>query len=223
MILNQIEPFLQNLSFIALFLVLLFYWIQASFVIDLTNDSFSFKEQKKSQTQTSVLPAEKFAFLLPFGTIGFLVANMALGLLLIFRGVTNGYFPLSNLYESLMFLSWAFTTLHLILEKVFFFNSVIPQNQLAFQTKPKSSLVGVITAPMALFTNAFATFSLPLDMQKATSLVPALQSNWLMMHVTIMMLSYATLLIGCVLSIAFLVLTYFYSTFGSVGEDVRVG
>ena len=44
-------------------------------------------------------------------------------------------------------------------------------------------------------------------MQKALHLVHSLQSNWLMMHVSIMMLSYSTLITGSLLSILFLVLT----------------
>ena len=39
-----------------------------------------------------------------------------------------------------------------------------------------------------------------------TPLIPALQSNWLMMHVTVMLLSYATLLSGALLAISFLLL-----------------
>lgn len=39
-----------------------------------------------------------------------------------------------------------------------------------------------------------------------TPLIPALQSNWLMMHVTVMLLSYATLLSGALLAISFLIL-----------------
>jgi ABC-type transport system involved in cytochrome c biogenesis permease subunit len=38
-------------------------------------------------------------------------------------------------------------------------------------------------------------------MQKALPLVPSLQSNWLMMHVSMMMVSYATLIVGSLLSI----------------------
>jgi ABC-type transport system involved in cytochrome c biogenesis permease subunit len=68
-----------------------------------------------------------------------------------------------------------------------------------------SRLIGSITAPSALFTNAFATFSLP--KMQASPLVPALQSNWLMMHVTVMILSYAALILGSLLSIGFLVIT----------------
>ena len=69
-----------------------------------------------------------------------------------------------------------------------------------------NKLIGSITAPSALFTNAFATFSLPKEMQESSPLVPALQSNWLMMHVTVMILSYAALILGSLLSIGFLVI-----------------
>jgi cytochrome c-type biogenesis protein CcsB len=58
-----------------------------------------------------------------------------------------------------------------------------------------------------MFIVGFATLSLPDGMQKAAPLVPALKSNWLMMHVSIMMFSYSTLIIGSLLSIVFLVLT----------------
>ena len=64
-----------------------------------------------------------------------------------------------------------------------------------------------VTSPLSLFVVAFATLSLPEGMQKAAPLVPALKSNWLMMHVSIMMLSYSTLITGSLLSILFLVLT----------------
>ncbi len=68
-------------------------------------------------------------------------------------------------------------------------------------------LLGVITSPLALLTYGFAFLNLPREMQKATALVPALQSNWLMMHVTIMILSYAALLCGSIFSMVFLLLT----------------
>ena len=67
-------------------------------------------------------------------------------------------------------------------------------------------IIGTILAPTALFLNAFASFQLPESLQKFSPLIPALQSNWLMMHVTVMLLSYATLISGSILSIAFLFL-----------------
>jgi hypothetical protein len=42
------------------------------------------------------------------------------------------------------------------------------------------------------------------ELQKASALVPALKSNWLMMHVSVMMLSYATLLVGSLSCMSFL-------------------
>ncbi|HEY9652013.1 MAG TPA: c-type cytochrome biogenesis protein CcsB, partial [Coleofasciculaceae cyanobacterium] len=70
-----------------------------------------------------------------------------------------------------------------------------------------SRLVGVATSPVAMGIVAFATLSLPSDMQQSEPLVPALKSNWLMMHVSVMMLSYAALMVGSLLAIAFLVVT----------------
>jgi cytochrome c-type biogenesis protein CcsB len=58
-----------------------------------------------------------------------------------------------------------------------------------------------------MLITAFAALRLPDDMQASAPLVPALKSNWLMMHVSVMMLSYATLLVGSVLAIAFLFVT----------------
>jgi cytochrome c-type biogenesis protein CcsB len=46
-------------------------------------------------------------------------------------------------------------------------------------------------------------------MQKSSPLVPALQSNWLMLHVSMMLLSYGTLIMGSLFSILFLVLSRF--------------
>jgi cytochrome c-type biogenesis protein CcsB len=52
-------------------------------------------------------------------------------------------------------------------------------------------------------------------MQKALPLVPSLQSNWLMMHVSMMMISYATLILGSLLSILYLAFLFFNSSISS--------
>lgn len=103
-------------------------------------------------------------------------------------------FKILRLYEALIFLSWCFTLIHLIIEN---FLNVLEKNNF---------IVGVITTPTALFLNAFASFKLPESFHQFSPLIPALKSNWLMMHVTVMLLSYATLICGSVLSIAFLFL-----------------
>jgi cytochrome c-type biogenesis protein CcsB len=220
----SIELFLGKFSFIILFFSMLFYWVQSSLVFNplfmskisfsnrqnqfanileqnktnnfsnFNNQSAGFEDYSRSTDSFKLKNiSENLEKQSNFKNIGIFItslANFSIMVLLIIRWVTYGHFPLSNLYESLIFLSWSFTLIHIILEQN---NNTIS--------------LGAIISPITLFTNAFATFSLPQSMQKATALVPALQSNWLMMHVTVMLLSYAALFIGCLLSIAFLILT----------------
>ena len=128
--------------------------------------------------------------LLQVGKLSAIIANILLFFILCSRWIIAGYFPLSNLYESLLFLTWTLLTIYLYLE-----------------FKTKSKLLGAILLPIALLINGFANLTLSPDMQKSSPLVPALQSNWLMMHVSMMMLSYATLIIGSLLCILFLVIS----------------
>ena len=116
-----------------------------------------------------------------FSITGFLVSRWA----------SSGHFPLSNLYESLIFLSWALYILHMI-----------PKIQ-----NSKNDL-STITTPSTILTQGFATSGLLTEMHQSTILVPALQSQWLMMHVSMMLLSYATLLCGSLLSAALLIIRF---------------
>mgnify|MGYP000624371620 FL=1 len=159
-----LQGLLDNFSFAVLFATMLIYWTGAAF------------------PQIPYLPA--------LGTAGMTIANLCIATLLGARWLEAGYFPLSNLYESLFFLVWGITTIHLLAE-----------------TMSRSRLVGVATAPVAMAITAFAALTLPNGMQASAPLVPALKSNWLMMHVSVMMLSYATLMVGALLAIAFLVVT----------------
>lgn len=109
---------------------------------------------------------------------------------LITRWITTKHFPLSNLYESLLFLTFVLTSFLIF-----------------YHFYAKKEFIGIILLPIILFVNTFATFTLSESMQQPNALVPALQSNWLIMHVTIMIISYGALMIGSIFSIAFLVLT----------------
>nr|YP_003227065.1 cytochrome c biogenesis protein [Bryopsis hypnoides]ACX33781.1 cytochrome c biogenesis protein [Bryopsis hypnoides] len=73
----------------------------------------------------------------------------------------------------------------------------------------QTNWIGCITAPTILFVNGFASFYLPAQLQQIGPLIPALKSNWLMMHVTVMLVSYAALISGCLLAIAFLIIYSF--------------
>ncbi|MDJ0702121.1 MAG: c-type cytochrome biogenesis protein CcsB [Leptolyngbyaceae cyanobacterium MO_188.B28] len=159
-----LQGWLDNCSFAVLFVTMLIYWVGVAF--------------------------PRFQGLPALGTAGMAIANLCMAALLVARWVEAGYFPLSNLYESLFFLAWGITATHLIAENM-----------------TRSRLVGAITAPVAMGITAFAALSLPAQMQVSEPLVPALKSNWLMMHVSVMLLSYSTLLVGALLAIAFLVVT----------------
>ena len=119
-------------------------------------------------------------------------ATLFLFFILCSRWIVAGYFPLSNLYESLLFLTWILLTVYLYIE-----------------TKTQSRLIGAIVVPITLFISGFANLTLSPEMQKSSPLVPALQSNWLMMHVSMMLLSYGTLIMGSLLCILFLVISGF--------------
>nr|YP_010865641.1 cytochrome c biogenesis protein [Sanguinaria canadensis]WGT74565.1 cytochrome c biogenesis protein [Sanguinaria canadensis]WGT74613.1 cytochrome c biogenesis protein [Sanguinaria canadensis]WGT74735.1 cytochrome c biogenesis protein [Sanguinaria canadensis]WGT74820.1 cytochrome c biogenesis protein [Sanguinaria canadensis]WGT74905.1 cytochrome c biogenesis protein [Sanguinaria canadensis] len=111
--------------------------------------------------------------------------------LLVTRWIYSGHFPLSDLYESLMFLSWGFSIIHMV-PKI----------------RNLKNHLSAITTPSAIFTQGFVTSGLLTEMHQSTILVPALQSQWLMMHVSMMILSYAALLCGSLLSVALLVITF---------------
>lgn len=159
-----IENLFVNLAFLFLFITTLFYWGKL---------------------------AMGFSFPLSINN-GLKLANFCLLFVLILRWVESHHFPLSNLYESLLFLSWSLTTGHFLIQTKIAKNSEL--------------ILGSITAPSALFINAFASFTLPDDLKISTPLVPALQSNWLMMHVSLMILSYSMLILGSLFSLALLIL-----------------
>ena len=165
-----LENFLVNGSFLTLFITTFYYWIQLGFFTTSSPLKMSIRD----------------------GNIGFLISNLQLFGFFILRWIESHHFPLSNLYESLLFLTWSLTLGHFLLP-----------------TKIGSKLwIGAITAPSALFVNAFASLTLSDNLKSAAPLVPALQSNWLMMHVTMMIISYSLLILGSLFSIAIVFLSF---------------
>jgi cytochrome c-type biogenesis protein CcsB len=166
-----------NIVFGILLISMIIYWINLSF----------FKQSNN---------------LIQIGRISSITANLILTFILASRWIVAGYFPLSNLYESLLFLTWTLLTIYLYLEN-----------------KTRSKLIGAVLIPVALLIIAFANLTLSPDMQKASPLVPALQSNWLMMHVSMMMLSYATLIMGSLLCILFLAISKYQDVDLQIVDD----
>jgi len=95
-----------------------------------------------------------------------------------------GHAPLSNLYESLIFFSWTIVLLYLIIE-----------------WRIKSRNLGAFVIPFAFLSMAFASLSVKSGIQP---LIPALQSNWLIIHVITCFFGYAALTIACGLGFMYL-------------------
>ncbi|PZO22298.1 MAG: c-type cytochrome biogenesis protein CcsB [Leptolyngbya foveolarum] len=162
--LADLEGWLDNAAFAILFATMLVYWAGLAF------------------SEVKLLPV--------IGNAGMAIANLSLAALLTARWIEGGYFPLSNLYESLFFIAWGITAVHFAAERM-----------------SGSRWVGAMTAPVAMGITAFAALTLPDTMQVSEPLVPALKSNWLMMHVSVMLLSYSALMVGALIAIAFLIVT----------------
>nr|YP_010216280.1 cytochrome c heme attachment protein [Gentiana zollingeri]UBR43123.1 cytochrome c heme attachment protein [Gentiana zollingeri] len=122
---------------------------------------------------------------------GLLINCFCITGLLVTRWIFSGRFPLSDLYESLIFLSWGFSIIHIIV-----------------YLKKKNNLLSIITSSSAVFTQGFSMSGLFTQIHQSSTLVPALQSEWLTMHVTMMILGYAFLLCGSLLSATLLVILF---------------
>ncbi len=76
-----------------------------------------------------------------------------------------GHAPLSNLYESLVFFSWAIIAVYFYIE-----------------WRYRNRTIGAFTAPIAFLAMAYASLS-PNISDRIQPLIPALKSNWLIAHV----------------------------------------
>jgi len=98
-----------------------------------------------------------------------------------------GYVPLSNMYESLIFFSWTIVLIYLILE-----------------FKYQQKVIGVFVTPFAFLAIALTSI-IPGVNAKITPLVPALQSNWLTIHVTTCFFGYASFAVSFGISLLYLI------------------
>lgn len=111
---------------------------------------------------------------------------------LIFRWIEThrtgyGYVPLSNMYESLMFFSWTIVLIYLVLE-----------------FKYRQKIIGAFITPFAFLAIALTSIMPGVD-ANIRPLMPALQSNWLAIHVITCFLGYASFAVSFGISILYLV------------------
>ncbi len=97
-----------------------------------------------------------------------------------------GHAPLSNLYESLVFFSWATALTYLFIE-----------------FKTKSRTIGAFAMPFAVAAMAYASFN-PSVRDAIEPLIPALQSNWLLAHVITCFIGYASFAVAAGLGIMYI-------------------
>lgn len=128
-------------------------------------------------------PLGKGASLLAY--LGFLVQTAAI----IWRTVSSyrlgmGHAPFSNLYESMTFFSWCIVLVYLI-----------------FEGQVRKRIFGAFVMPLALLASAYAAL---LD-SGIEPLIPALKSNWLLIHVSVSFLGYGAFALSCGISIMYLI------------------
>jgi cytochrome c-type biogenesis protein CcsB len=117
---------------------------------------------------------------------GFIVQTIAIGLR--WKETYDlgiGHAPLSNLYESVVFFSWAIILFYCLMEYKF-----------------KYRIIGAFVLPFALLSMAWAQLGLSSGIDP---LMPALQSNWLLYHVITCFLGYAAFAVACSISIMYLI------------------
>ncbi len=131
-----------------------------------------------SGKKTFVTAGKTFAL----SAFGFQTAALVMRWIVSYRA-GFGHAPVSNLYESLVVLSWTIMLASLIFLWV------------------KKSLQAVIFAcPIIIMILLYACFAPGMD-NSIRPLVPALKSNWLLIHVVTCMMGYALLILGTILTV----------------------
>lgn len=97
-----------------------------------------------------------------------------------------GHAPMTNLYESMVFFAWSIVLIYLI-----------------FEFQYKNRIIGAFVVPFAFLSMAYSLFL----HSGIEPLIPALQSNWLISHVTTCFLAYAAFTVSCGTSIMYLIIT----------------
>jgi cytochrome c-type biogenesis protein CcsB len=97
-----------------------------------------------------------------------------------------GRAPLTNMYESVVFFAWTIVALYLVLE-----------------WKYRIKVIGTFTLPLAFLAMAYGSLSTEIN-RGITPLVPALQSNWLIVHVVTCFIGYAGFTIAAALGVMYL-------------------
>ena len=134
-------------------------------------------------------------------SVGLLILAFCFNLtLVITRSVEAGHPPFSNLYESLVFYACCTVFIYLIFEFVYNFR-----------------IVGALASVLTMLILFYAT----LQDDTIRPIMPALKSNWMLIHVVTYMLGYAAFGIAFVTSIIFLVTKPFAKKPQAISAEVK--
>lgn len=118
-----------------------------------------------------------------WGSILIRLAFIGHSLAILFRGIGAGRLPLSNQYEFATGFSWGIALFYII-----------------FERKHGDRSLGAFVSPIAFLLIGYAA----LQNKEIRPLMPALQSGWLGIHVSLAILSYGGFALACGLSVKYL-------------------
>ncbi|HET6312297.1 MAG TPA: c-type cytochrome biogenesis protein CcsB [Chloroflexia bacterium] len=104
-----------------------------------------------------------------------LFAWLSLGTALAMRWVHAGHPPYVTLYEIATMLVFGITTVYLVL----------------FEGVLKTRALGAFVVLLIFCLHSYAVWFIPTDLKRTIELVPALRSNWLLIHVSMAIISYS--------------------------------
>ncbi|SCX90335.1 c-type cytochrome biogenesis protein CcsB [Alkaliphilus peptidifermentans] len=131
-----------------------------------------------------ILRSDKYASLASYLVIcGLLFHTISLAT----RTVEASRLPLSNQYEFATSFSWG-----------------IAACLIAFEKKYRFKILGTFVCPIIVLV----TFYAALQSREIRPLMPALQSNWIILHVSTAVISYGAFAVACGISVMFLIKSY---------------
>lgn len=122
-----------------------------------------------------------------------ILAWLSLSGALMLRWIEAGRPPWVTLYEVITTLVWGTTTIYLIL----------------MEGVLKTRAAGVFSVLLLFCLQSYVLWFIPVDLQRPIELVPALRSNWLLIHVSMAIIAYSAFAVAAGAGLTFLAKHYF--------------
>lgn len=123
-----------------------------------------------------------------FVLLSWLALICAIGL----RWIAAGHYPVVTLYEVTTMLVWGTTTIYLVL----------------FEGVLKTRIAGAFVVLLIFCLHSYAVWFIPVELKRIIQLVPALRSNWLLIHVSFAIFSYSAFAVAAGVGLTFLAKHY---------------